>query len=172
MESAWRINSSSSDRISPADAYNLMGGDIGRIISELQEEGEAVIVAGGFVSFALGLTKEYGDIDVFVHPYSYIKTYKKLSEANLTLRYHTQQQQGSDPYPEREYEVFNVFRNETNTGLQLIILLKNWVYMIANTRLEDGVNKPDPSHFARTLMRDFDMQICRCALYRNSYIQR
>ena len=173
MESVWRRTPSHPDEISPTSAYSLLDDDTGMIIQSLQNAGEALVIAGGFISFTLGLTTSYGDIDLFVHPLSFNQLVKKLTDIGLTLRF---QQVSSHSYPGRELEVWNVYNQDGSrqNSLQVIVLYKQWVYDMLTHRIGSSAVLPVPDGllFARCVLRDFDLAICRCGLYQSSYIQR
>ena len=174
MESAWRIHSSQNDEISPQDAFSLIEPPIARVIQQLQAEGEPVVIAGGFISFAMGITREYNDIDVFVHPLAYVRIASKLRGMKYTLRFQNSAPQEEHGYQSSDMEVYNVYKENRNTQVQIIVILRKWVYRVP-TAHENGNAANTPvigSLFASSLLRDFDINATRCALYQGEYIRR
>ena len=191
MESVWRKTSCHRDEIAPSSAYDLLDADTGKIIQSLQNDGEAITIAGGFIgkiglftteikfkiklfiAFSLGLTNQYTDIDIFVHPLSFNILIKKLMDVNLTVRFH---QVTPEDYPERDMEVWDVYEQNGSkkTSLQIIVMMRSWVYSMLSHRIGTcgELPKPDGLLFSKCLLRDFDLTICRCALYQGTYIQR
>lgn len=137
----------------------------------------------------MGLTTTFNDIDIFVHPrYIFNLHFFVLSFfiimillhffSNLPAFVEQIASHGFEALPEgfynEEYQirnlaVYQIKKNGVRTEYQLISPLSPWVdcvYENVYTRKVDG------RLFTNTLLRDFDLTICRCAIFDSNYVQR
>lgn len=180
MESIWQENSIGIDVIPSHQALEMIDEQVATVLRELWEHNESITIAGelyiviyfqskhifflgGFVTYCLGLTNQYGDIDIFCHPVSCTEFSFRMQQHGYETR--PQHVTASDgyPYPE-QFTLYRLYDpNGFWTGCQIIQVCAPWLQFVAP--LEGPL-------FARTVIRDFDLQLCRAAIYKDSYIQR
>ena len=123
------------------------------------------------MSFCLGLTKEYGDVDVFVHSSSFPRFARRLSEVDAELHLvpmnRTCQELESE-YPSADLTVYQMWKKHEITDVQIIVNMMGWTRYVC----ERNSGAVDGFLFSRTVIRDFDLQIVKCGLFSEEYYQR
>ena len=179
MESIWTENSIGIDVVPCHQALELIDEEVAHVLRGLWEDDESIAIAGeleiifisfsiesyftgGFVAFCLGLTTQYGDIDIFCHPLSFAEFSLRIQQRRYSVR--SENRTVTNVYPDHQFTLYKVYDHDGFwTGCQVIEVFTPWLQFVAP--LEGPL-------FARTLLRDFDLQICRAAIYKDSYIQR
>ena len=103
-------------------------------------------------------------MDIFVHP----ATFKKFIEALEPFGYEVVLEEDRS-YDLMPLNVYSVSRHRSSTFYQIIVPLSRWTECTFKNFV---TKKVDGQLFTFTLLRDFDLQICRCAYFKNEYIQR